>query len=148
MCGCSSEQEAMEFLHRAPSERLDWLVALSERLAPSDTCWKKMRRGVKERMGGSLTVPRPISHRAAAGWQRTSRTVCTHGALMVSRRKMIWVSPFCLCKLVMNPVHHRIWRQYAVFRQQLNCFKAKVQGTPCHAVSSLTQSICCILGSH
>lgn len=41
MCGCSSEQEAIEFLHLAPSERLDWLVALSERLAPSDTCWKK-----------------------------------------------------------------------------------------------------------
>lgn len=40
MCGCSSEQEAIEFLHLAPSERLDWLVALSERLAPSDTCCK------------------------------------------------------------------------------------------------------------
>lgn len=43
MCGCSSEQEAIEFLHRAPRERLDWLVALSERLAPSDTCWRKMK---------------------------------------------------------------------------------------------------------
>ena len=48
----------MEFLHRAPRERLDWVVALSERLAPSDTCWKKRKgRGVRERKKGISNYP-------------------------------------------------------------------------------------------
>lgn len=56
MCGCSSEQEAIELLHLAPSERLDWLVDLSERLAPSDACWKKRGWGSYRLVDGAVDL--------------------------------------------------------------------------------------------
>lgn len=39
MCGSSSEQEAMEFRQRAPSERLDHPEPFSERLAEREAWW-------------------------------------------------------------------------------------------------------------
>lgn len=44
MCGCSSEHNAMELRHRAPSERLDQPVPFSERLADKEVCCEEKRQ--------------------------------------------------------------------------------------------------------